>query len=538
MRPETGGPGRLSRHRAALAVTVAGAAACAALLAPTVAAAARPNVILIQVDDMARSQMRAKIRERGRWQPAMPNLLRRVARRGVELDRYYASHPLCGPSRASLLSGRATHNHGMRINAAPYGYPVWREGASYGENLAVWLDRTGYRPAHVGKYMNGYGADLAEEVPPGWDRWVTPIREAGGGYYGVSLNVDGRVTPPIGEWKQRDRPGCRTVFYTQPGACLHSTDVYTGFALKELGRAAAERRPFFMQLDYNAPHDDGRLGPGPGPPARLKRLVGRVKPPARPPDAPIPAAAPWFIRRQEPLTGAMRAEIRARHANEVVALRAVDEGIGRILGKLARRGLARRTFVLFVSDNGMFHGEHRIAYGKYLPQEPSARQPLLARGPGIPPGRRSRSSGSNLDLAATVMAMAGARPGRPTDGRSLLGDLRHPRRVSRGPVLLEGFNGREPALPEPFLDGAGRQEPNQALVLQYTGLVAGRWKYVRYAYGDQELYDLERDPGELRNLAWRRDMAPIAAWGRAQAERLAGCSGGACRLPVAAPRRP
>ncbi len=524
--------------RALLAILGGIGALLVAALPSVAAARPAPNVILIQTDDMARSQLRAKIRSGGHWVPAMPNLLSQVARNGVELSRYYSSHPLCGPSRASLLSGRATHNHGMRINAAPYGYPVWRGGESYGENLPVWLQRGGYRTAHIGKYMNGYGLDPKNEVPPGWERWVTPTGDSGSGYYGISLNVDGRVTEPISSWGRQDRPGCRPVFYTLPRACRHSTDVYTGFALKEIGQAAADRRPFYMQLDYNAPHDDGRLKPGPTPPARFRSLVRRVKPLPRLTNRPLTGAPPWYIRRQAPLTGAMKAEIRARHAAEVVGLHAVDEGVGRILAKLRRLGLMRNTYVLFVSDNGMFHGEHRIAYGKYLPHEPATRQPFLARGPGIPHGRRSASSGSNLDLAQTVMAMTRVRAGRDTDGRSLLGDLRRPRRISRVPVLLEGFNGRSPSQPEPFLDGNGGQKPNQALVLEYTGLVAGRWKYVRYGYGDEELYDLERDPGEERNLAPLADMAGVIAWGRGHADRLAGCAGASCRAPVNPPRRP
>ncbi len=503
-------------------------------------AAARPaaNVILIQTDDMTRAQLRAKIRSRGRWGPAMPNLLAQVARQGVELDRYYSSHPLCGPSRASLLSGRATHNHGMLINAAPYGYPVWQRGGSFTENLPVWLQRNGYRTAHIGKYMNGYGRDPESEVPPGWERWVSPVRDGGAGYYGISLNVDGRITAPISDWNRRDRKNCRPVFYALPRACRHSTDVYTGFALKEIGKAAAGKRPFYMQLDYNAPHDDGRLGPGPTPPTRFRALARRVKPPPRLRDRPFTGTPPWFIRRQEPLTGIMKNEIRARHAAEVVGLHAVDEGIGRILAKLRRLGLMRNTYVVFVSDNGMFHGEHRIAYGKYLPHEPSTRQPFLARGPGIPRGRKSASLGSNLDLAGTVLAMTGSRAGRAIDGRSLLRDIRHPRRTSRVPVLLEGFNGRIPSQPEPFLDGNGGQKPNQALVLEYTGLVAGRWKYIRYGYGDEELYDLERDPREERNLAPRADMARVITWGRHQTDRLAVCAGASCRVPVNPPRRP
>ncbi|MBK5232012.1 MAG: helix-turn-helix domain-containing protein, partial [Thermoleophilia bacterium] len=91
------------------------------------------------------------------------------------------------------------------------------------------------------------------EVPPGWERWVTPVKTAGAGYYGTSFNIDGRLTSLIGSWHGRDRKDCVPVFYTRPDACQYSTDVLTGFALKEIAANAESGRPFYMQLDYNAP---------------------------------------------------------------------------------------------------------------------------------------------------------------------------------------------------------------------------------------------------------------------------------------------
>lgn len=484
---------------------------------------------------MARSQMRAKIRERGAWVPAMPNLLTQVAERGVEFNRYYASDPICGPSRASLLTGLATHNHGMKINVAPWGYPLWQDSPISSENLPNWLSRDGYRTIHIGKYTNGYGATEPEEVPSGWDRWITPTKSSGASYYGSPLNIDGQVTRPIGNFKSPDPKDCRVALPAVPGACKHATDLQTAFAVREIGKSSGDDKPFYLQLDYNAPHEDGRPPSGAMPPSRLRGLAAKVKFPKSLKRSPVNSSQPVFIRTQKPLTGAMKRETRKRWGNEVASLRGVDEGIGRVLGQLRRTGQLENTYVIFISDNGIFHGQHRIAYGKFLPHQPSSSQPLLLRGPALPSGRVSDTLTSNLDLASTVLAMTGAKAGRPLDGRSLLGLARHPDKTSRVPVLLEGFNGLDSDEPEPFLDGSGRSRPNQAPVLNYTGFVAGKWKFVQYSYGEEELYNLRADPLELRNRVKDPRRAKLVTWARAQTDRLATCSGPECRLPVNLP---
>ncbi|MGK2932074.1 MAG: sulfatase-like hydrolase/transferase, partial [Solirubrobacterales bacterium] len=438
-------------------------------------------------------------------------------------------------SRASLLTGLATHNHRMRTNSLTKGYPVWQGGPHFHENLPVWLQRSGYRTAHFGKYVNGYGFNPETEVPPGWERWVTPTKYAGAGYYGSSLNIDGRVTAPVGSWQQRDTRQCVPVFYTLPGACQYSTDVLTAFALKEIAANAGSGRPFFMQLDYNAPHDDGRLDPGPVVPARLKHLPAKVRQNFRlPDDDPLPGS-PYFFRRNEPLTQEVKSDIRTRFANEVTALRGVDEGVGRVIGSLRHQGLLENTYVIFTSDNGFFHGEHRVSYGKYLPHEPSTRQPLIVRGPGIPRGEMSRAPGSNLSIASTILKMTGSRGRGPRDGRPLLSNLRFPKLESEVPVLLEGFNGRPRSEPEQFLDGSGNQSPNQAVVINYSGFVAGDLKYVNYAYGEEELYDLSKDPDEARNrIDWAR-YSGVVQWARKLDGRLSRCDGAGCQKDVTPP---
>ncbi len=122
------------------------------------------------------------------------------------------------------------------------------------------------------------------------------------------------------------------------------------------------------------------------------------------------------------------------------SLLAIDEGVAAIVAALRASGELERTLIVFTSDNGFFHGEHRVPAGKVLVYEPSVRVPLVVRGPGVPRGRVDSRLVANVDLAPTVLDAADAKAGRKLDGRSLLVLLaqaaggtqaRHPARDAR-----------------------------------------------------------------------------------------------------------
>ena len=150
------------------------------------------------------------------------------------------------------------------------------------------------------------------------------------------------------------------------------------------------------------------------------------------------------------------------------------------MNTLERSGELENTLIVFTSDNGFFHGEHRVPYGKLLPYEPSIRVPLILRGPGVPRGRRRGQLVENIDLAPTILEAANAKgdPILPTDGRSLFSLLRD-RGLEWGRDLLIAARG-----------GAVR----------YWGLRTYRYLYVEYSTGEFELYDLDLDPYEERSV--------------------------------------
>ena len=219
---------------------------------------------------------------------------------------------------------------------------------------------------------------------------------------------------------------------------------------------------------------------------------------------------PGSIRNRAPLTEEQVAAITERYQLRLESLLAVDEAVGRIVAALKKTGELSRTVIVFTSDNGFMHGEHRIPIGKQRVYEPSTRVPLVMRGPGIPAGLRLRQPVANIDLAPTIVAAARARATLPMDGRPLW------------PLFADPgiFWGRD-LLHEGPLDEDAKAK--------YMALRTPRWLYVRYLTGGEELYDLLVDPHELTNL--RND--PAAAAVRLDIRgRLAGvesCSAADCR---------
>jgi arylsulfatase A-like enzyme len=160
--------------------------------------------------------------------------------------------------------------------------------------------------------------------------------------------------------------------------------------------------------------------------------------------------------------------------------------------------------VIFTSDNGFFHGEHRIPQGKERVYEESIRVPLMIRGPGMPAGEKVIRVTVNADLAPTIVDAANATPGLRMDGRSLFPLARDPGLERRRGVLIE--------------------EPT------FKAIRTERYLYAEYSTGERELYDLKDDPYELRS----RDEAPTYARVRSQLaarlQKLKSCAGTSCRV--------
>jgi arylsulfatase A-like enzyme len=215
-----------------------------------------------------------------------------------------------------------------------------------------------------------------------------------------------------------------------------------------------------------------------------------------------------------------------REQQRLEALRSVDDGVGQIVQRLADRGVLGNTYLVFISDNGFFGGEHRFDSAKFLPYEPSNHMPLVIRGPGILPASHSGELVANIDLAPTILELSGTQPTTDIDGRSLIRFWQDPLKRSQRPILLEGFTGTGELGTPLRASSSAAASPRD-----YEGVRIGRYKFIRYRSGAKELYDLKTDPYELHSRHADPRYIQARRWLEKVLQRMKLCRGQSCRKP-------
>jgi N-acetylglucosamine-6-sulfatase len=490
---------------------------------------ARPNVIVIQTDDQNRADLNTRYKNHsGQLVAAMPATLKQIAHRGVTFANYYATEPVCCPSRTSLLTGQYPHNTGVKTNQRGRGGYYAYKALVWNHVLPVWLQEAGYTTAHIGKFLNFYGDADPNEVPPGWDQWLTlDGDEDARDYYGYRLNVNGAVIGPIGSYAH---PDPATFKSGTPGATYNS-DVLSDFAVAETTQLA-QGGPFYMQLDFTAPHNDNFPGPGPQPPSRY---VGTVKKKA-PRDGAFNEAdvsdKPAVVRVRHKLSPHKIKTVDEVYRRRLEALRAVDDGIARVLAALRDSGEQSNTWIFVLSDNGIFQGDHRFDRAKFLAYESASHMPLVVRGPGVPHRRFSTALAANIDIAPTIAGIADAKPDRPVDGIDLRPYIRHPSRTNQAQraLLIESFEPLRATNPASRADATPSAAAHPRT---YAAIRHGVWKMIRYANdGGYEIYDLRNDRQETNSLQGKPGFDQVQDWLEQWLSRLVVCDGSECRFQV------
>ena len=441
----------------------------------------RPNIVVVMTDDQTLESMRV-----------MANVNSLIGRQGATFLNSFASFPLCCPSRATFLTGQYAHNHKVLGNRPPRG-GYEKLVPTHLRTLPVWLRTAGYRTVHVGRYLNGYGLQRPTEIPSGWDEWYAPVDPTTFRYYGYQQNENG------------------TLVTYGSGVRDYQTDVTTARAIDTIRRLGRQPQPFFLSVAYIAPHNGGPQEPGdptgvatPVPAPRHKgRFARELLPRPRSFNEADILDKPTVVMVRPEISAETIEGIETNYQQRLESLLAVDEGVASIVRALTQVGELANTLVVFTSDNGFYHGEHRIPIGKVLLYEPAVRVPLLMRGPGIPRGVRLAQGVVNVDLATTLVEAARATPTRTLDGTSLLSMIRDRDRYLGRDILL--------ATPD------------------YWAIRTPRYQFVVHRQGDRELYDLAVDPEQLTSVHARPEYRDVRTVLARRLEQLRRCAGVSCR---------
>jgi arylsulfatase A-like enzyme len=427
---------------------------------PVEAAAPRPDIVVLYMDDFSPSM--ARLWSSSRRTPA----LARFANDGIRL-RASGSTPLCCPARANLLTGRYGHRNGVTRNGVGRFDP--------GSTVAVRLSRVGYHTAFVGKFLNGLreAAPTARSVrryARGWDDFDV-IWGNQGRYYGYTL------------WTRRG-----TAYHGRRPQD-HSSRVVGLRAARHILKAPRQRPLFMVVSLYDGHEPHLPMAAFAGHPAC--RGSGSISDPSI--NERDVSDKPRYVRARP-----RRPRQTVSLARSCAEIMTVDWVARRIRAALARAGRLGDTLLLFTADNGRLWGEHRLS-GKQFPY--STPVPMYALWPRRW-GEAARTVGdpvSNVDLAPTFCRLAGCVM-RGADGRNLM-------------PLLDGSVDRlnRRFIYEEMLHPGTRKTGRPAwygirTTLGYSNM---RWVYTEYATGERELYDLTADPHQLENLAGRPAYAQV-----------------------------
>ncbi|HJR44804.1 MAG TPA: sulfatase [Actinomycetota bacterium] len=389
----------------------------------------RPNVLLIVTDDQRLDGTMA----------VLPTVREWFGAGGTEFTNAYVTTPLCCPSRASIMTGRYTHNHGVEANGEDAAHTM-----DHRTTLASQLQRAGYSTAIFGKFFNKWPHTTP---PPGYDEWAIQNFR----YSGSTFNVNGRA-------KVIDE---------------YSTDYITEKSTEFIEGASAAKKPWFLYIAPMAAHSP-------------------FEPSWRYRDAPVPAwggnpATAESNRKDKPLWVRNESTSHARGDKlrrlQLRTLMSVDDLVDDVVETLEETGEDTTTIAVFTSDNGFFWGEHGLEdkRGAYVQ---ALQVPLYLRWPGrVLGGTTDDRIAANIDIAPTLLSAAGVEPSHSVDGTSLLESS------ERDHLLIEYFQDEAPFDDVP--KWAGIFTPQHEYV-EYYGKKGG--------LVFREYYDLTRDPWQLSNL--------------------------------------
>jgi len=430
----------------------------------------RPNIVVLLADDLRWDAVGFM----GNSVVQTPNL-DALAKQGVVFENTFCTTSICATSRASLITGQYASRHGI------WTFQANLSGPAFANTYPALLRDAGYRTGFVGKW--GVGDQMPAKQ---FDYWA--------GF-----------------------PGQGRYFARQGGknAQLSKEHLHeiTSRQIGDFFDGCSEDQPFCLQVSFKAAHaQDGEPDEYPFEP-RYESLYEDIEitPPTTATEEHY-ARLPEFLQKSE---GRRRwkprfstPELYQKHVKDYYRLvTGMDRVIGELVGDLRDRGWLEETLIVFTSDNGYYLGDYGLA-DKWFMHEPSIRLPLLVVDPSLPATRRgtrvTEAMALNIDIAPTVLDAAGLKPPSEMQGKSLLP-------IARG----DETELRDEFFYEHRFEHAG--------IPKTEGVRGRKWKYVRYLVEPEpveELFDLDADPLEERNLAGDEKYREVLTQYRQRCEQL------------------
>ena len=441
-----------------------------ALASSSLYAEDRPNIIFLFADDQAYDTLGCY----GNPDVKTPNM-DRIGHSGLIFDRHYNTTAICMASRANVMTGLLEYRTGCNFMHGPMSKSIWKQ--SYPMRLRT----AGYRTAFGGKFgfavvgdpREGGGDNKYENLPVhDFDFWVGGLGQT---HYETAKNK--YLAPYAGKYP-------------------HSSRAYGAAGIDFISESVKTDQPFCLTLFFKAPHRPTTPDPAFDEVYRdtefrklpnYGREAGRHLAPQSKMGRQYPRFEEWGYHTEESYQSALRT-----YNQQIYA---IDVAVGMLLKTLEAKGVAGNTVIIYSSDNGFFNGSHGLG-SKVLPYEEGARVPLMIFDPRVPEaqrGRRTSAVSGNIDIAATIMDLAGIGSTQDIDGRSLMPLVRGESKSVRERLPLIQVWGTAGTLA--------------------MGVVTEQYKYIYWPYGEgidprEELFDIQFDPYEMRNLAMMQENHP------------------------------
>ncbi|KPM35927.1 Arylsulfatase [Neonectria ditissima] len=459
----------------------------ALLLFGQLALCRRPNILFILTDDQDLHMESVE---------HMPYLKDLIVKEGTTYGQHYCTVALCCPSRATLWTGRAAHNHNVTNVSPPHGgYPKVVSQGINDDNLFLWMQEAGFNTYYVGKLWNFHAVDNYD-------------RPHARGFNGSDFLLDPYTYQ---YWNaMMTHNGEEPVSY----AGQYSTDVVAQKALKWLDEALQEEDPFFLTVSPIAPHSNWVIQPEkdlsyleePKPAPRHEKLFQDYSIPRDNSfNAPISGGVSW-IKSLPALNKSVLAYNDHYQRQRLRSLQAVDEMVSDLVDSLEKAGQLENTYIFYTTDNGYHISQHRMNPGKECGYDTDIHIPFFVRGPGISRGGKVDIVTTHTDVSSTLLEIAGVK--KQLDGTAMPLKPTVDLTVRSEHASIEYWG---PAVPEGVFGGRGDKNreagtwhnyyPNNT----YKGLRIVSEEYSLYysvwCTNETELFDLKFDPYQTKSLA-------------------------------------